>query len=111
VVVRLSWLPVWEDVDEAPHIYGFLCDLMEANNQALLGQENANVPRIIAVMAEAFSRDALEASSEVAQRMVRLLRLVQMQADGKMFEACVAQLGAEQQQALLQFMSAAATTN
>jgi len=84
---------------------------MEANNQALLGQENANVPRIIAVMAEAFSRDALEASSEVAQRMVRLLRLVQMQADGKMFEACVAQLGAEQQQALLQFMSAAATAN
>jgi importin-5 len=105
---RLSWLPVWEDVDEAPHIYGFLCDLMESNNQALLGHDNANVPRIIAVMADAFARDALDPTSEVTQRMVRLLRHIQMQADGKMFEACVSQLTADQQQALHQFMSNAA---
>ena len=25
----LSWLPVWEDEDEAKHIYGYLCDLVE----------------------------------------------------------------------------------
>jgi hypothetical protein len=70
---------VWEDVDEAPHIYGFLCDLVEANNVALLGQDNANVPRIVAVMAEAFARDALNPTSEVTQRMVCLLRHIQMQ--------------------------------
>lgn len=26
----LSWLPVKEDLEEAPHIYGYLCDLVEA---------------------------------------------------------------------------------
>ena len=25
----LSWLPVWEDEDEAIHIYNYLCDLVE----------------------------------------------------------------------------------
>ena len=25
----LSWLPVWEDDDEAIHIYNYLCDLIE----------------------------------------------------------------------------------
>ena len=25
----LSWLPVYEDEDEAVHIYGYLCDLVE----------------------------------------------------------------------------------
>ncbi|CAB3366645.1 Hypothetical predicted protein [Cloeon dipterum] len=84
----LSWLPVWEDFDEAPHIYGFLCDLMESNNQAVLGNNNSNVARIIAVMAEAFAKEALDPTTEVAQRM-----------------ACVGQLTLEQQQALHTFMS------
>lgn len=35
--VWFSWLPVVEDADEAPHIYGFLCDLIEQNNQIILG--------------------------------------------------------------------------
>lgn len=25
----MSWLPVWEDNEEAVHIYGYLCDLVE----------------------------------------------------------------------------------
>lgn len=25
----LAWLPVWEDEDEAVHIYGYFCDLVE----------------------------------------------------------------------------------
>ena len=26
----LTWLPVTEDHEEAPHVYGYLCELMEA---------------------------------------------------------------------------------
>ena len=26
----LTWLPVTEDHEEAPHVYGYLCDLLEA---------------------------------------------------------------------------------
>ena len=36
--VWFSWLPVIEDADEAPHVYGFLCDLIEQNNQTILGK-------------------------------------------------------------------------
>lgn len=32
-----SWLPVVEDDDEAPHVYGYLCDLIEQNNPIILG--------------------------------------------------------------------------
>lgn len=33
-----SWLPVVEDDDEAPHVYGYLCDLIEQNNPIILGK-------------------------------------------------------------------------
>jgi len=29
IAVWFSWLPVWEDEDEAIHIYNYLCDLIE----------------------------------------------------------------------------------
>ena len=37
VFFRFSWLPVVEDVDESPFVYGYLCDLIEANHQLILG--------------------------------------------------------------------------
>lgn len=36
--VWFNWLPVVEDADEAPHIYGYLCDLIEQNNPIILGK-------------------------------------------------------------------------
>ena len=38
--VWFSWLPVTEDVDEAPYVYGFLADLVEANNPHILGNSS-----------------------------------------------------------------------
>lgn len=32
-----SWLPVVEDTDEAVHVYGYMCDLIEQNNLAIIG--------------------------------------------------------------------------
>ena len=32
-----NWLQVIEDADEAPHVYGYLCDLVEQNNPHVLG--------------------------------------------------------------------------
>ncbi len=45
----LSWLPVYEDVDESPYVYGYLCDLVEANHPAVLGASNENLPKIVQV--------------------------------------------------------------
>merc|ERR1711881_23886 len=44
-----SWLPVTEDVDEAPFVYNFLADLVEANNPHVLGVNNSSLPRIVAI--------------------------------------------------------------
>lgn len=44
-----NMLPVYEDADEAPYVYGYLCDLVERNHPLILGQNNANLPKIIQV--------------------------------------------------------------
>ncbi|KAK7864488.1 hypothetical protein R5R35_003107 [Gryllus longicercus] len=99
----LSWLPVWEDEDEAPHVYGYLCDLIESNNPVVLGPSHSNLPKLIAIIAEAFARDAIPRDSEVAKRMVNIVR--QIQGNGEVFQACISQLSSEQQQALHEVLS------
>ena len=71
-------MPVVEDVDESPYVYGYLCDLIEANHPRILGENNGNIPRIIAIFAEAFSVEALPATHEVYKRMVNITRQVQV---------------------------------
>ncbi|XP_039296349.1 importin-5 [Nilaparvata lugens] len=102
----LSWLPVWEDADEAPHVYDYLCELMEANHPVILGANNANLPRLVAIMAEAFAKEAVAPGSDVAKRMLIIVR--QLQGSGEMFQACVAQLTPEQQVCLHEALSGAA---
>ena len=65
-------------MDESPYVYGYLCDLIEANHPQILGQNNANIPRIIAIFAEAFSVEALPATHEVHKRMANITRQVQV---------------------------------
>lgn len=93
-----SWLPVWEDDEENPHVYGLLCSLLEVNHAALLGAENANLPRVVMVMAEAFAREAVKPSSPVGARMVALLG--SLKSNAEVFAMCVSQLSLPQQEAL-----------
>nr|CAG4640621.1 EOG090X00U8 [Eulimnadia texana] len=99
----VSWLPVWEDEDEAPYVYGYLCDLIEANHPVLLGANHANLPRLIAIIAEAFYREVLDTDNEVYKRMANIVR--QLQGNQALFGACVSQMTAEQQQAIQQALS------
>nr|CAD7427512.1 unnamed protein product [Timema monikensis] len=99
----LSWLPVWEDMDEAPHVYGYLCDLIEANHPLVLGNNHENLPKLIAIIAEAFARDAINVDHTEAKRMISLIR--QVQGNENMFQACIGQLSVEQQQALHEVLS------
>ena len=75
---RFNWLPVVEDVDESPYVYGYLCDLIEGNHPIILGQNNANIPRILAIFAEAFAVEALPVANEEYKRMVLITRQVQV---------------------------------
>ena len=80
---RLSWLPVWEDIDESPHVYGYLCDLIEANHPKILGPNNANLARLIAILAEAFYQGAIDESSPVGHRMLNIVREIQVRYQNK----------------------------
>lgn len=38
IPVWMNWLPVVEDSDEAPHVYGYLCELIEQHHVGVLGK-------------------------------------------------------------------------
>lgn len=95
---RFSWLPVVEDEEEAPHVYGYLCDLIQSNNPIILGANNANLPRIVTVIAEAFAHDVIPANHDVGRRMVEIVK--QIEANPDVFQAVLGVLSEEQKQAL-----------
>ena len=67
-------------MDESPFVYGYLCDLIEANHPLILGNQNSNIPRIIEIFAEAFSVEVLLPSNEVYGRMVNIYNHVQVKS-------------------------------
>ncbi|CAF3712378.1 unnamed protein product [Adineta steineri] len=96
--IWLSWLPIHEDTEETPHVYGYLCDLIESNNPVIIGQDNSNVPNVIKLFADAFAKSAIEVSSVVGQRMVLILKHVQ--TIPQIFQTCMNILSNEERQAL-----------
>merc|ERR1719447_2456991 len=96
--VWFSWLPVTEDVDEAPFVYGFLADLIESNNQHILGSNNSNLPRVIAIIAEALAVEVLPPDNSAKLRLVNLVN--QVKGNAAVFEACVTGLTEPQKRAI-----------
>ncbi|XP_074657622.1 importin-5-like [Tubulanus polymorphus] len=96
--IWLSWLPTWEDTEEAVHIYSYLCDLIESNHPTVLGQENGNLPRLLSIIADAFVNEAIDKSDDTGKRLLNIVR--QMGANGAVFQACMDQLNEEQQSVL-----------
>lgn len=95
---RFAWLPVTEDSDEAPHIYGYLCDLIQGNHPVILGANNCNLPRIVSIIAQAFANKVVAAISEVGSRMLGIVK--QVESNPEVFQACASQLTPEMQHAL-----------
>jgi len=93
-----NWLPVTEDVDEAPFVYGFLSYLVESNNPHILGPNNSNLPRVTAVIAEALAVDVLPPDHEVRARLIGIVR--QVSGNAEVFEACVSGLTEPQKRAI-----------
>merc|ERR1712241_984253 len=95
-----SWLPVTEDVDEAPFVYGFLADLVERNNPHILGANNSNLPTIIA---KALATEVLPPEEVAKQRLVNLVK--QVQGNGEVFAQCVNGLTEPQKRAIQEVLS------
>ncbi|EDW67063.1 importin-5 [Drosophila virilis] len=98
ISVWFSWLPTSEDPEEAAHIYGYLCDLIEANHPAILGANNCNLPRIVSIIADTFCTNVLEAKSAPGTRMLTIVKQIESNPD--VMQACASILSPEQQQAL-----------
>lgn len=74
----MSWLPVTEDEDEAPHVYGYLCDLIEANHPIVLGQDNTNIPTLVSFFAEALHKEVVPSDNPLMTRIVNIIRQIQV---------------------------------
>lgn len=73
---RLTWLPVVEDTEEAPHVYSLLCELVASGHEALATPDAPQ--RVIATIAEAFLQDAVPEDNPVFAQMVALVRQIQV---------------------------------
>ncbi|XP_067614434.1 importin-5 [Eurosta solidaginis] len=98
IALWFSWLPVTEDADEAPHIYGYMCDLIQANHPIVLGNNNTNLPRIVSIIAQAFVTKVVASLSDVGTRMLGIVK--QVESNPEVFQACASILTPEQQYAL-----------
>ncbi|KAI8430149.1 hypothetical protein MSG28_000535 [Choristoneura fumiferana] len=92
----LTWLPVVEDTEEAPHVYALLCELAAGGHAALTAPDAPQ--RVLALLAEAFLHDAVPTDNPVYAQMVALLR--QIQSNGELFNSCLMQLSNEHKEAL-----------
>lgn len=96
----LSWLPVTEDKEESPHVYSYLCDLIESNNSIILGADNSHVPRILSIIAEVCVEDALMDSNQVYLRLLSIARHIQ--ASGDVWTLCLQHLTEKQRESLME---------
>jgi hypothetical protein len=52
--------------------------LFSRNNPVIIGQDNSNVPNVIKLFADAFEKSSIEVNSVVGQRMILILKHVQV---------------------------------
>jgi len=93
-----SWFPVYDDTEETPYSYGYLCDFVENNNEIILGVNHTNIPRIVQVIVECISRDGIDMENLVAKRMVNICKHVQ--TNQQMMQACLTILTPDQKECL-----------
>jgi len=84
-----------------------LCDLIESNNPVIIGQDNANIPNVIKLFADAFTRSSIEVNSLVGQRMVLILRHVQ--TNPAIFQTCMTTLTNEERHSLANALNSTAS--
>lgn len=75
-----------EDTDEVPHVYDYLCDLIERNHPTVLGINNSNLPNLIAIMVEVFYKEAIKLDHVVARRMITIIREIQVHIEYFLFK-------------------------
>lgn len=88
-------------------MYGYLCDLIQNNHPIILGPNNANLPRILSIIAEVFVRGLLPVTNAEATRMLGIVK--QLESQPEMLQHCLGMLTPIQKKGLeVAFMELAA---
>ncbi|XP_065887455.1 importin-5-like isoform X2 [Dysidea avara] len=98
----LSWLPVYEDKEEAPRVYSYLCKLIESKNPLILGENNCNFPRIVQIFTRVVEEDGLSECPETYARFLSICRHIQ--SSHQVWASCMELLTDEQQNILTSAM-------
>lgn len=98
-----SWFPVYDDTEESPYVYGYLCDFVESNNEIILGVNHCNIPRVIQVIVECILREGIDIENLVAKRMVNICKHVQ--TNQQMMQACLTILTPDQKECLQKLLT------
>ena len=56
------------------------------NHPLILGNNNENLPRIISIIGEALSREAVEEESDCYPRLINIVRQLQVSIDAELME-------------------------
>lgn len=80
--VWFTWLPIWSDEAEITPVYEFLLKLIENRHPAILGDNNCNMPQIIAVIAEVYARNAIEKTSSINEKLTAFLNSLKVSLSG-----------------------------
>ncbi|KAI9303801.1 armadillo-type protein [Cunninghamella echinulata] len=67
-------LPITNDDQEAPIVYTYLLNLLEAHHPSILGPNNANIPSLVKTFTEALASDILP--QDLVARMVNSLKVI-----------------------------------
>jgi len=101
--VWLSWLPVTVDEVESKVTYAQLCSFIESSNPHILGQDYANLPKILDIFSSVLDTNLVD--GDLTLRMVNILKQMQTSLPAAAQKA-VAGLSGEKQQKLLNALSA-----
>ncbi|KAI8140976.1 armadillo-type protein [Fennellomyces sp. T-0311] len=67
-------LPIVNDDQEAPFVYSYLLELLEAHHPSILGPNNANIPSLVKVFTDVLAADILPA--ELTGQVVNNLKVI-----------------------------------
>jgi hypothetical protein len=70
----VTTLPIVNDDQEAPLVYTYLLDLLEANHPSILGPNNANIPLLVKIFTEVLAAEIL--LPDLSGRMVMSLKVI-----------------------------------
>ncbi|GAB2247744.1 hypothetical protein Droror1_Dr00007626 [Drosera rotundifolia] len=101
----LDCLPIRGDLGEAKIVHEQLCSIVESADEAIIGPNHPNLPKIVAIFLEVLHAREDLATEQTASRMVNFLKQMQQTLPASDLAAIMASLQPERRRLLESFLS------